>query len=104
MEFVLIAPLLVAVCVAVVHVGAWGLAVTRANRIAFDAARDQAYGVSRMQALDRARSRLPDGATVVTRSAGWRARPAVEVEVRVPVRIMGWSTWASATSRMPREP
>lgn len=98
------APLLVALCLAVIHVGAWALAVTRANRVAADAARDQAYGLSRATALHRARSRLPDGATIVARSAGWRARPAVEVEVRVPVRIMGWSAWATATSRVDREP
>lgn len=99
-EFVLVAPLVVAVCVGVLHLGAWAVAVTRAQRIAFDTAHDQAAGRSRSAATDIARRELPADALVTSReSAG-----AVEVEVRIPMRIMGWPVWAEARGRMPREP
>lgn len=107
----LVAPLLLGLCVAVVHVGMWVITMTHTHRLAFDAARAGIVapgGPAQVVAVARSQlsGRLPDDATSQVRVTTIAGSAAVVVDVVVPLRILDWGSGVSAEVRaeLPLEP
>lgn len=110
-DFVLVAPLLLGVCLAVVHVGMWVITMTHTHRLAFDAARAGIAapgGPAQVAAAARSQlsGRLPDDATSQVRITETAGSAAVVVDVAVPLRVLDWRSGVSAEVRaeLPLEP
>lgn len=121
MDFALVAPLVIGLCLAVVQIGMWVVSLAGAHRVAFAAARQAAATHSdddhRMQvAREVLRRELPAGIYASARVGRQRVGTqggsgdgdgdVVIVELGVPLRLWDWPTpvRGSVSALVPVEP
>lgn len=109
-DFVLVAPLIVGLCCAVIHVGVWVVGLTQAHRMAFEVARQGILApggprASVSAAREELVRRLPgevDGSVRLSSAGGVSM---VSVEIVVPLRVWDWDSpleW-TASAHLPME-
>lgn len=96
-EFTLLAPLVIGLCLAVVQIGIWVVAMTDAHRVGAQAARQGAVTPGPASArIGAARAalatHLPAGGSGGVRVEQVAGAPMVVVEAAVPLRLAGWQT------------
>lgn len=118
MDFALVAPMVIGLCLAVVQIGMWVVAMTTAHRVAFTAAREAAAtsgdDARRVQvALDIIRRESPVGMLASARIdreavdvGGFGGGDMVIVELTVPLRLWDWQSpvRGSVSALVPVEP
>lgn len=110
-DFVLVTPMVVGLCFAVVHIGTWMISMTDAHRLAFEAARKgiltpggpREAVTAAQRELSRRLADDGDGSVHLAASAG---SAVVVVQIAVPLRVLEWDSpvQGTASAHLPLEP